>query len=74
MYPCQEIAERFRSAVLPVLEADTLEFVNEWINDVGEYQIAVTICAQVAAEDGIELDPALVQEAIRFGFVVPGYP
>jgi len=71
MYPGQEIASRFRAAVLPCLRGDSRELVDEWIDEVGEYGIAVGECLAVAAANRVSIDPDLIADARREGFSIP---
>ena len=70
VYPRQEIASRFRAAVMPYLRGDSRMLVDEWVDDVGEYSLAVDECFAVAAKNHVTIDPVLIADARRAGFEI----
>lgn len=62
-----DLANRLRAALLPTLDADTREYVDESIDLGGEYGVAVAELIAYAANRGIAVPADVADAAVALG-------
>jgi sulfur relay (sulfurtransferase) complex TusBCD TusD component (DsrE family) len=68
MTQVRDLALRLRGQVQGALDAESRDFVDELIDEVGEEGIAVKVCLAAAVRIGIRIDARSIEDAARLGW------